>query len=110
MTHHSNHFVSLQKQINTMKKLFLAIVAVLLLLTATSCKKVKYCQCFAYVDNEDVMLGDDYYMMEHGTCNDKAKEIVGWGQVTCKEVDVEEDESWFEHIFNQLTNGQNGPK
>ncbi len=50
------------------------------------------------------MLGEDYYMMEHGTCNDKAKEIVGWGQVTCKEVHLDEDENWFEHIINQLTN------
>lgn len=86
----------------------LIILATLLLLVATSCTKVKYCQCFAYIDNEDVMLGEDYYMMEHGTCNDKAKEIVGWGQVTCKEVDMEEDESWWEQIFNQITgNGKN---
>lgn len=86
----------------------LIILAALLLLAATSCTKVKYCQCFAYIDNEDVMLGEDYYMMEHGTCNDKAKEIVGWGQVTCKEVDMEEDESWWEQIFNQITgNGKN---
>ena len=86
----------------------LVIAATLLLLACASCTKAKYCQCFAYIDNEDVLLGDDYYMMEHGTCNDKAKEIVGWGQVTCKEVDVEEDESWFEHLFNQLTgNGKN---
>ncbi len=87
-----------------MKKFLLTAAAALVLLAATSCTKVKYCQCFAYIDNEDVLLGDDYYMMEHGTCNDKAKEIVGWGQVTCKEVDLEEDESWFEHILNQLTN------
>lgn len=87
-----------------MKKILFVLAAVVLLMGASSCNKVKYCQCFAYIDNEDVMLGDDYYMMEHGTCNDKAKEIVGWGQVTCKEVKLEEDESWFEHIINQLTN------
>ena len=88
----------------TMKKRIVIIASILLTLAFASCQKVKYCQCFAYVDNEDVMLGDDYYMMEHGTCNDKAKEIVGWGQVTCKEVDVEEDENWFEHIIHQITN------
>lgn len=87
-----------------MKKSIVIIAITLLVLAFSSCKKVKYCQCFAYVDNEDIMLGDDYYMMEHGTCNDKAKEIVGWGQVTCKEVNVDDDESWFEHIWNQLTN------
>ena len=93
---------------DTMKKRFFAIAVALLLMTVTSCSKVKYCQCFAFVDNEDVMLGDDYYMIEHGTCNDKAKEILGWGQVTCKEVDVDDDESWFEHLWNQITNqGQN---
>ena len=70
-------------------------------------KNITEATLYAYVDNEDVMLGDDYYMMEHGTCNDKAKEIVGWGQVTCKEVNVEEDENWFEHIIHQITNHNN---
>lgn len=90
-----------------MKKTIVIIAILFLALGFSSCQKVKYCQCFAYVDNEDVMLGDDYYMMEHGTCNDKAKEIVGWGQVTCKEVNVEEDENWFEHIIHQITNHNN---
>ena len=90
-----------------MKKRIVIIAFMFLTLAFASCQKVKYCQCFAYIDNEDVMLGEDYYMMEHGTCNDKAKEIVGWGQVTCKEVNVEEDETWFEHIFNQITNHNN---
>ena len=93
-----------------MKKKFFIIAFALMTLTFASCQKVKYCQCFAYVDNEDVQLGDDYYMMEHGTCNDKAKEIVGWGQVTCKEVNLDENEgSWFEQLINKLTghNGQN---
>lgn len=92
---------------NAMKKTIVIIAILFLALGFSSCQKVKYCQCFAYVDNEDVMLGDDYYMMEHGTCNDKAKEIVGWGQVTCKEVNVEEDENWFEHIIHQITNHNN---
>ena len=100
----------MHKLINAMKKVLFVLATALLLLTANSCTKPKYCQCFAFVDNEDVMLGEDYYMMEHGTCNDKAKEIVGWGQVTCKEVQLEEDESWFEHLWNQITNhDQNKP-
>lgn len=95
-----------------MKKRILLIIFTVAILAFTSCQKTKYCQCFAYVDNEDVQLGEDYYMMEHGSCNDKAKEIVGWGQVTCKEVNLNEDEgNWFQQFINNLTNhGQNGPK
>ena len=94
-----------------MKKKHIILVGLTLVILAfTSCQKAKYCQCFAYVDNEDVLLGDDYYMMEHGSCNDKAKEIVGWGQVTCKEVNLNENEgNWFEQWINNLTN-HNGPK
>lgn len=88
-----------------MKKSILIIAFALLVLAFSSCKKVRYCQCFAYVDNEDIQLGEDYYMIESGTCNDKAKEIVGWGQVTCKEVDMDEDESWWEHFYNSIFNG-----
>lgn len=88
-----------------MKKGLFIIALLSLTLVFSSCQKTKYCQCFAVVENEDVQLGDDYYMVEHGTCNDKAKEIVGWGQVTCKEVSLEEEEgSWFERLFNQIFN------
>lgn len=88
-----------------MKKRIILIAFTLVLLAFSSCQKVKYCQCFAYIDNEDVQLGDDYYMLEHGTCNDKAKEIVGWGQVTCKEVNLNENEgNWFQQFINNLTN------
>lgn len=98
-------FFVLLRQI--MKKSIVIIAFTLLVLAFSSCTKIKYCQCFAYIGNEDVQLGEDYYMIESGTCNDKAKEIVGWGQVTCKEVDVEEDESWFESLYNQLFGGSN---
>ncbi|MBR6878923.1 MAG: hypothetical protein IKM95_06030 [Bacteroidales bacterium] len=83
-------------------KRFLRLSAVMLMLVlASSCTKTKYCQCFAYINNEDIALGEDYYIVENGTCNDKAKEIVGWGAVTCKEVNVEsEDDSWYSKILN----------
>lgn len=88
-----------------MKKRIILIAFTMVLLAFSSCQKVKYCQCFAYIDNEDVQLGEDYYMLEHGTCNDKAKEIVGWGQVTCKEVNLNENEgNWFQQFINNLTN------
>lgn len=94
-------FITLQQH---MKKHIIIIAFVLLALACTSCHKTRYCQCFAFIENEDVMLGEDYYIIEHGTCNDKAKEILGWGQVTCKEVNLDEDESWLEHLWNQITN------
>lgn len=88
-----------------MKKGLYIIALITMALAFSSCQKTKYCQCFAFVDNEDVQLGEDYYMMEHGTCNDKAKEIVGWPQVTCKEITFEEEEGpWYERLFNTLFN------
>ena len=41
------------------------------------------------------------YIIESGTCNDKAKEIVGWGQVTCREVNPKYDSSWLQNLFNK---------
>lgn len=91
-----------------MKRFLILTLLSLLLLGASSCKKTKYCQCFAFIDNEDIELGDDYYIIEEGTCNDKAKEIVGWGNVTCKEVDVEDDdEGWFWGLFSKKKNNNN---
>ena len=108
-----------------MKRFLFVATMAFLMLALGSCQKNKYCQCYAYVDGEDISLGEDLdvgnmteeqieawnardnynlYIIEDGNCSDKAKEIVGWGQVTCKEVDLEEDESWFEHLWNQLTN------
>ena len=79
------------QKLTQMKRFLIVLAVALLALTVSSCQKVKYCQCSAFIDNEDVPLGDDYYMVENGTCNDKAKEIVGWGTVTCKEVQVEDE-------------------
>ena len=99
-----------------MKKRFLLLSLSLMLLAFSSCQKTKYCQCYAFIDNEDIPLGEDYYTLEHGTCNDKAKEIVGWGNVTCREVEVEEEGNWFWDLFNQSNNNnhnnnnQNTPK
>lgn len=90
-----------------MKKLLIIMAFVFCGLALASCQKVKYCQCSAFIDNEDVALGEDYYMIEHGTCNDKAKEIVGWGTVTCKQVDVEEDGNWFTNLFNHNNHNNN---
>ena len=113
-----------------MKKLLIVAVMALMLLGFDSCQKHKYCQCYAYIDGEDVPLGEDLdissmtaanieesletkykynlYIIESGTCNDKAKEIVGWGnRVTCREVDTKTDNSWFENLFNHSNNNNN---
>lgn len=109
-----------------MKKSIVIIALSLLTLAFASCQKYKYCQCYAVVDGEDIGMGEDLevtvlteeqiaalntnndnlYVMEHGTCNDKAKEFTGWGQVTCREVDPKDpDGTWYERIFNQLFGG-----
>ena len=91
-----------------MKKIVRFLAVVLVLMAMSACDKTKYCQCFAFIDNEDIPLGEDYYIVENGTCNDKAKEIVGWGAVTCKEVEVESEEgSWFWNLFNHSSNNNN---
>lgn len=93
-----------------MKKISILISLALILLFVTSCHKSKYCQCTTVCTNQEgveevVELGEDYYIIETGTCSDKAKEIVGWGQVTCTEVDVEnEDDNWFWNLFNHNSN------
>ena len=108
-----------------MKKLLLVAILAMLAFGLDSCQKHKYCQCFAFIDGEDVPLGEDLpgdpsnmtastldsldssynlYVIEHGTCNDKAKEIVGWGQVTCREVDPKYDSSWLTNLFNKNKN------
>lgn len=99
-------------------------MTVLLLTGFNSCHKHKYCQCYAFVDGESIPLGEDtpdltqmtaaaidsldssynIYIIESGTCNDKAKEIKGWGQVTCREVSPKYDSSWFTNLFNKNKN------
>ena len=111
-----------------MKKSVLLIALSLLVLAFTSCQKYKYCQRYAVVDGEDLGMGEDLevaamteeqlaalntnndnlYVMEHGTCNDKAKEFSGWGQVTCREVDPKDpDGTWYERLFDNLFGGSN---
>lgn len=111
-----------------MKKSILLIAFSLLVLAFTSCQKYKYCQCYAVVDGEDLGMGenlevsamteeqlaalntnnDNLYVMEHGTCNDKAKEFSGWGPVTCREVDPKDpDGTWYERLFDNLFGGSN---
>ena len=108
-----------------MRKGMIIIALSVLTLAFASCQKMKYCQCYAVVDGEDVGMGEDIdvaslteeqiasmstandnlYIMEHGTCNDKAKEFTGWGKVTCREVDPKDpDGTWFERLFKKLTN------
>ncbi len=85
-----------------MKKLAL-VFGICVLLCVCSCKKNTYCVCTAIVNNESVQLGEDYYVLQEGrSCDDKEKEFEGWGQVTCEEVDVEEedgDDGGFWSIF-----------
>ena len=96
-----------------MKKVSIVISLALILPFVTSCHKAKYCQCTATCTNqedvvEQVELGDDYYIIETGTCNDKAKEIIGWGQVICREVDVDnENDNWFWNLINHNNNNNN---
>ena len=108
-------------------------VLALLAMGISSCQKCKYCQCYAYVDGEDIGLGEDIsieeltadqidamqdryrynlYVIEHGSCKDKAKEIVGWDQgsarVTCEEVKCKADEeSWFQKLFKKKNTNNN---
>ena len=109
-----------------MKKSIVIIAFTFLVLALSSCQKYKYCQCYAFVDGEDLALGeeldvanlteeqiaalntndDNLYVIEHGTCNDKQNEIVGWGQVKCVEVDPKDPEgTWYERLFNKLFGG-----
>lgn len=111
-----------------MKKILIIVTLALMMVSFDSCRKNKYCQCYAFIDGEDISLGDDLdiesmteeqlealeakykynlYVIEHGNCSDKAKEIVGWGgHITCKEVDPKDpDGTWFERLFDQLLGG-----
>ena len=81
------------------------IAAALLILLLPSCKKTRYCRCTTIQNEEVVNLGEDYYTIEDGSsCNDRSKEIVGWGQVICTEVSeyevTGENPSWWENLIN----------
>lgn len=77
----------------------------MLVLTLVSCKKTRYCRCTTIQNEEVVDLGDDFYtIMDGSSCDDRAREIVGWGQVICTEVSKEEatgeENKWWENLFN----------
>lgn len=82
----------------------LLIIAVLLLFCTTSCNKTRYCRCTTIQNEEVYNLGEDYYTIEDGSsCADRAKEILGWGQVICTEVSkaeaTGEEDKWWEEWF-----------
>lgn len=87
------------------------ILSVLTLLCTASCKKTRYCRCTTIQNDEVVNLGEDFYTIEDGSsCSDRAKEIVGWGQVICTEVSkyeaTGEEDRWWENLFG-LGGGKN---
>lgn len=95
-----------------MRKYFVIIMA-LSLLCFSSCKKTRYCRCTTIQNDEVVNLGEDFYVIEDGSsCSDRAKEIVGWGQVICTEVSkaeaTGEENKWWEELFG--LGGVNGGK
>ena len=94
-----------------MKK-FLIVILALAIVVLPSCKKTRYCKCTTMQNDEVVELGEDYYTIEDGSsCNDKSKEIVGWGQVMCSEVSeyevTGERPSWWDNLFNGGNNNHN---
>ncbi len=83
---------------------YIILLTAMLLLCATSCKKTRYCRCTTIQNDEVVNLGEDFYTIEDGSsCSDRAKEIVGWGQVICTEVSkaeaTGEENKWWENLF-----------
>lgn len=84
------NFILLHEISMTMKKVLIAI-ALILVVFCSSCKKTRYCRCSTIINDEAVELGQDYYIiLDRSSCDDRAKEIVGWGHVTCVEVSEEE--------------------
>ena len=91
-------------QIKFEMRKYIILLTAMLLLCATSCKKTRYCRCTTIQNDEVVNLGEDFYTIEDGSsCSDRAKEIVGWGQVICTEVSkaeaTGEENKWWENLF-----------
>lgn len=86
-------------------KRYVLLLSCLLLLGATSCKKTRYCRCTMIQNEEVIELGDEFYVLESGTCKDKSKEISGRPQVVCSEVSkyeaTGEEDKWWENLFNK---------
>ena len=96
---------------NRKMRKYVILLAALLLLGATSCKKTRYCRCTTIQNEEVVNLGEDFYVIEdRSSCADRAREIVGWGQVICTEVSkaeaTGEENKWWEDLFG-LGGGKN---
>lgn len=92
---------------------YIVIIVALSFFCFTSCKKTRYCRCTTIQNDEVVNLGEDFYVIEDGSsCSDRAKEIVGWGQVICTEVSkaeaTGEENKWWEDLFG--LGGVNGGK
>ena len=89
---------------NRKMRKYVIILAALLLLCATACNKTRYCRCTTIQNDEVVNLGEDFYTIEDGSsCSDRAREIVGWGQVICTEVSKaeatgEENKWWVDWL------------
>lgn len=86
-----------------MKKCLIILLA-LTIVVLPSCKKTRYCKCTTMQSGEVVELGEDYFTIEDGSsCNDKSREIVGWGQVICNEVSeyevTGEKPNWWQNLF-----------
>ena len=72
------------KQIINMKKVFLAIGIVAMMVLAASCSKEKDCKCTAKVGGVSVEIGT--WHIEEGSCSDLETTISGYQFVTCKKV------------------------
>ena len=91
---------------------YVIILAAFALLCTASCKKTRYCRCTTIQNDEVVNLGEDFYVIEDGSsCSDRAKEIVGWGQVICTQVSKQEatgeENKWWENLFGIGDGGKN---
>ena len=96
----------------------LVILFALVLVGFTSCHKTRYCKCTTIIDEEVVELGDGstngFFVIEDGreSCAEKAKDIDGWGHVTCTEYSEEEvtgqEHHWWDDIFGNNNNNHNG--
>jgi len=89
-----------------MKRKAWILAALLVLACTTSCKKTRYCRCTTIQNEEVVELGDEFYViMDGASCEDKAKEFFGWGQVLCTEVSkweaTGEEPKWWQMLFGQ---------
>ena len=97
-----------------MKK-YVVILLAMALVGLSSCHKTRYCKCTTIINEEvvEVVQPYEYYLIEDGreSCAEKAKEIQGWGHVTCNEISEEEatgvEHNWWDDIFGNHNNNNN---